>query len=69
MKKKIPYLEFLPIMLIGMILFKLVDRVDEISSLIGYLLSILQPVFWAIGVAYVLNPLMKFFQKSLSFID
>ncbi len=65
MKKNIPYLEFLPILVIGMILFKLVDRIDELGHLFLYILGILQPVFWAIGVAFVLNPMMKFFEKKL----
>jgi len=66
MKKKIPYLEFLPILVIGMILFKLVDRIDELGVLFLYILGILQPVFWAIGVAFVLNPMMRFFQEKLN---
>lgn len=65
MKKKIPYLEFLPILIIGLVLFKLVDRIDDIGKLFVYCLGILEPLFWAIGIAYVLNPMMKFFQKKL----
>jgi len=64
MKNKIPYLEFLPILVIGLVLFKLVDRIDDFGLLILSGLRVLQSVFWAIGVAYVLNPLMNFLEKK-----
>jgi len=47
-----------------LVLFKLVDRIDEFGLLVLSGLRVLQPVFWAIGVAYVLNPMMKFFQRK-----
>lgn len=65
MKKKIPYIEFLPILIIGLVLFKLLDRVDDVLKIFLFILTVLQPVFWALGISYVLNPLMKFFQKKL----
>lgn len=65
MKKKIPYLEFLPILVICMVLFKMLDRIDELGLLLLYILRILQPVLWAIGIAFVINPMMKFFQNKL----
>lgn len=64
-RKKIPYIEFLPILIIGLVLFKVIDRVDSIFNILLYLLGILQPFFWAVGIAFVLNPLMKFFEKKL----
>lgn len=64
-KKNIPYIEFLPILIIGLVLFKLLDRINSIANLLLYIINILQPFFWAIGVAYVLNPMMKFFERHL----
>lgn len=64
-KRKIPYIEFLPIILIGLVLFKLLDRIDSIYALFLSLLGIFQPIFWALGVAYALNPMMSFFEKKL----
>ncbi|MBN2796413.1 MAG: AI-2E family transporter [Clostridia bacterium] len=64
-RKKIPYLEFLPIIIIGLILFKVLDRIDSVASILLYLLNILQPFFWAVGIAYVINPMMRFFEKKL----
>ena len=64
-KKKIPYIEYLPIILIGLVLFKLLDRIDSIYSLFLTLLGMFQPVFWAIGIAYALNPMMRFFERTL----
>jgi len=66
MKKfKIPYIEFLPIMVIGLILFKMVDRVDDLMGLLVSILVILQPFFWGLGIAYALNPLVNFFERKL----
>lgn len=64
-KRNIPYIEYLPIIVIGLILFKLLDRIDSIVLMVNYLLSILTPIFWAIGIAFVLNPMMMFFEKKL----
>lgn len=64
-KKKIPYIEFVPIMLIGIILFNVADRVDSIMRVFLYMLNILQPFFWAVGIAYIINPMMKFFERKL----
>lgn len=65
MKKKIPYLEFLPMLVIGIVLFKLIDRIDELGLLFLYLIRVLQPVLWAIGIAFVINPMMRFFERKL----
>lgn len=64
MRKKIPYIELLPILIIGLVLFKLLDRVDDVMGVILYILTVLQPVFWAIGISYVLNPMVKFFERK-----
>lgn len=63
-KKKIPYIEFLPIIMIAMIMFKAIDRIDGILGIFLYMLSILQPFFWGLGIAYVLNPMVAFFEKK-----
>lgn len=63
-KNRIPYIEFLPIILIGLISFKLLDRIDSLYFFVIGILDMLQPVFWAIGISYVLNPMMKFFQRK-----
>lgn len=64
MKKKILYIEFLPILIIGLILFKLLDRIDSLFIVLKFILKILQPIFWAIAISYVLNPLVKLFEKK-----
>lgn len=63
-RKKIPYLEFLPILIIGLILFKVLDRIDSVMSVLLNILNILQPFFWAVGIAYVINPMMRFFERK-----
>ncbi len=64
-KKRIPYIEFLPIILIALVLFKLLDRIDSLYELSIYIIGIFQPLLWGIGIAYVLNPMMKIFEKKL----
>ena len=66
-KSKIPYIEFLPIIIITLVLFKVIDRVDSILNIFIYLLTILQPFFWGLGIAYALNPIMSFFERKIKF--
>lgn len=64
-KNKIPYIEFLPIIVIAIVMYKAIDRIDGLVNILLYLLKILQPFFWGVGIAYALNPLVSFFEKKL----
>lgn len=64
-RNKIPHIEYLPIIIISLILFKAVDRIDGILDLFMYILNILQPFLWGLGIAYALNPMVSFFEKKL----
>ena len=62
--KKIPYLSVLPVVTIALIIYKLVDNVGIIANGFKFLGSILLPFFWAFGIAYFLNPQMKYFEHK-----
>ncbi|MCW6083393.1 AI-2E family transporter, partial [Clostridium botulinum] len=62
--KKIPFLEFIPIIVISFLLLKFINNIENIYSFMKSFLSILVPFIWAFGIAYMLNPLMKYFQNK-----
>lgn len=64
MKKRIPYIEYLPIIIASLVIFKLLDRIDSLLVLFLFLLNMFQPFFWAAGIAYIINPMMKFIEKK-----
>jgi predicted PurR-regulated permease PerM len=63
--KNIKYLSLLPLIIIAFIVFKLVNNYQVILRAISVLFSIISPFIWAIGIAYFLNPLMKYFETKL----
>lgn len=63
--RKIPNWKLIPVVMIGILFYKLVDNAD---SLLGYLktfFSIISYLLWAFAIAYILNPLMVFIEKKL----
>ncbi|MBB6218840.1 putative PurR-regulated permease PerM [Anaerosolibacter carboniphilus] len=61
--RKIPYLRFVPVLLIAFIMFKLVNHPDIIWNGLDFFLSIISPLIWAFAIAYLLNPMMVYFEK------
>lgn len=66
MFKKIKlHFNLIPIILISIIILKLVFSIETIfHGFFSTILSILNPFFWAFGIAYLLNPLMLLFEKK-----
>lgn len=62
--RKIQYLNVLPVVTIAFILYKLIDNVGALANGFKFLGSILSPFFWAFGIAYFLNPQMKYFEQK-----
>lgn len=54
-------------LVIGMALiaFFVLYRLESIGKMIGNILEILAPVIYGIGIAYVLNPMVKFFEEKV----
>ena len=63
--KKIPYLKFIPILIIAFLIFKAIDNIQFWTKGFWFILSILTPFFWAFSIAYLLNPLMVHIEKRL----
>ncbi|MGB3366549.1 MAG: AI-2E family transporter [Acidaminobacteraceae bacterium] len=61
--KKIPYITVLPVLLIAMVSYKLIDRLSTVNEVIGLVMNILVPFFWAFGIAFVANPILKRIEK------
>lgn len=66
-KRNSIYKNVLIIAIIAIIGYKLVDNYDVYVSLFKKLLSVLAPFVYALVFAYILNPIMKLFEKRLKF--
>lgn len=50
---------------VGIVIYFLLLRFDSVVSVLRFLLSILTPFFIGFSVAYLLNPVMKFFENKV----
>lgn len=64
--KKIPYIEFIPIIIISFILFKAINNIEFITNGLGVFLSYISAFIWAFGISYLLNPLMVYIEKKFN---
>lgn len=65
--KNIKYRDILIFALIGVVGYKLIDNYSVFFDFISRFMSMLSPFVYALVIAYVLNPIMKFFEKRLKF--
>ncbi|HQA57539.1 MAG TPA: AI-2E family transporter [Acetivibrio sp.] len=63
--RKIPYIKFLPIIAISLILYKVINNTDALFDGIKYVFSLLSYLIWGFVIAYFLNPVMVFIEKKL----
>ena len=61
-KTNIQYIEYLPLIIISMISFFLLRY---IIGIFPTLVNIIEPLLWAFAIAYLINPIVKFFSKRL----
>ena len=62
--KKIPYIELIPIIIITFLLYRIVNNVENIGSILHKIFSLLTYFIWGFVIAYLLNPLMVFIEKK-----
>jgi len=62
--KKIPYIQFVPIILITFFLYRIVNNVESIGSILNKISSLLSYFIWGFVIAYLLNPLMVYIEKK-----
>lgn len=63
--RNIKYRDILIFALIGIVGYKLIDNYEIFFDFFSNLLSIIAPFIYALVFAYVLNPIMKIFEKKL----
>lgn len=61
--KKIPHLDLVPILIVAFLLFKAINNIEFLAAGSWFLIEILNPFFWAFGIAYILNPLMVHIER------
>lgn len=61
--KKIRYFDLIIAIVIAYLSIKVIDNYRIIFTGLGKLLSIVSPFIYALIIAYILNPIMKFFEK------
>ncbi len=49
----------------GIVIYYLLKQADTIVSFVRYLLGLVRPVIYGAVIAYLLNPMMKFYQRQL----
>ena len=63
--RNIKYRDILIFALIGLIGYKFIDNYKIFFDFINHLISIITPFIYALVFAYILNPIMKIFEKKL----
>ena len=61
--KQIKYKDILIIVLLSLIGYKIVDNYEIILNFVDNFLSIISPFIYSAAFAYMLNPVMKIFER------
>lgn len=64
--KDLKYLEIIIAVLTGYILLKVIDNISAVFSCLTRLYNIISPFVFALIIAYMLNPLVKFIEKKFN---
>ena len=62
--KRIPYLNLVPIILLSLILFRVVNDIGLLTDGISVFISYISSFIWAFGIAYLLNPIMVVIENN-----
>lgn len=62
--RDIPHLDWIPVIIISLLLYKLIDDIHSFPQWIGRLLSLFSYFIWAFVIAYLLNPMMVYLEKK-----
>jgi predicted PurR-regulated permease PerM len=62
--KKVPYIELLPIIVLSFIIVKLIDNIGAVGDFFSKFFSIIGAFIWGFCIAYILNPVMKYFERK-----
>ncbi len=64
---RIPYLNLIPLLIIGFILYKVINRVDNYLFINTNFISVISPFLWAFAISYLLNPIMNYLETHHRF--
>ena len=64
-KKRIPYIEFLPLIIISLIVYKVIANFEGIAGAITSFLPSLSTIIWGLAIAYFMNFPLSFIEKKL----
>jgi len=62
--KKIPYINLIPIIIITLLLYRIINNIENIGSMLSTIFSLLSYFIWGFVIAYLLNPLMVYIEKE-----
>lgn len=65
-KYNILMIYILIIVALSLLMIAALFRIDKILAIIGKIIKVLSPVIWGFVIAYLLNPIMKLFEKLIS---
>jgi len=63
-KFKIPYMQLIPISFIIMLMYKLLDKIGDVTTFIGFFMHVLTPIIIGMVLAYLMNPLMRWLEDN-----
>ena len=63
--KKIPYIEFVPIIIITFLLYRIVNNIENVGSILHKIFSLMSYFIWGFVIAYLLNPLMVYLEAKM----
>lgn len=67
LKGALKYIDLIIAVVIAFIVIKLVDNYKDFINIVVWALSIVSPFICALIIAYILNPIMNFFEKRFKF--
>jgi len=62
--KKIPYIQLIPIIIITLFLYRIVNNIENIGSIFQKISSLLSYFIWGFVIAYLINPFMVYIEKK-----
>lgn len=62
--KKIPYVRYIPIIIITLVLFRVVNNIENVGDIVNKIFSLLSYFIWGFVIAYLLNPLMVYLENK-----
>ncbi len=63
-KRKIKYIELLPIIILAILSFRIINKENLISGFFNGAIAIFAPFIWAIAIAYLVGLMISFFEKK-----